>query len=57
MAGQKTKAVKPQDIELLPDAWPRFERFVKAAAKAGPQHREAAKPSKRASAKKRAPSA
>jgi hypothetical protein len=32
---------KPErpEIELEPDAWPRFERFVKAIAKAGPQHR------------------
>ena len=26
-------------IELVPDAWSRFERFVKNIAKAGPQHR------------------
>lgn len=31
------------DIELLPDAWPRFERFVKDIVKAGPQHRPAKK--------------
>jgi sugar phosphate isomerase/epimerase len=34
----------PKDIELIPDAWPRFERMVKAIAKAGPQHREAPPP-------------
>jgi len=28
-------------IELVPDAWARFERFVKDIAKAGPQHRVA----------------
>jgi hypothetical protein len=26
-------------IELVPDAWPRFERFIKQIAKAGPQHK------------------
>ena len=35
---QKPKEAK---IELEPDAWPRFERFIKEAAKAGPQHRTA----------------
>ena len=37
------KAKKPDskidEIELVPDAWPRFERFIKQIAKAGPQHR------------------
>jgi hypothetical protein len=33
------KLSKPQDIELEPDAWPRFERFIREIAKAGPQHR------------------
>jgi len=27
------------DIELVPDAWAKFERFVKAIVRAGPQHR------------------
>jgi hypothetical protein len=27
------------EIELLPDAWGRFERAVDAAVKGGPQHR------------------
>lgn len=27
-------------IELQPDAWQRFERFIGKIAKAGPQHRE-----------------
>jgi hypothetical protein len=27
------------EIELVPDAWPRFERFIKQIAKAPPQHR------------------
>jgi hypothetical protein len=46
MYSDMTKAPKAdpkkavQEIELLPDAWPRFERMVKTIAKAGPQHRE-----------------
>jgi hypothetical protein len=32
------------EIELEPDAWPRFERFIRDIAKAGPQHRTAIKP-------------
>jgi hypothetical protein len=27
-----------EDFELKPDAWSRFERFVKNIVKAGPQH-------------------
>jgi hypothetical protein len=30
-----------QRVELEPDAWARFERFVQDIAKAGPQHRVA----------------
>jgi hypothetical protein len=26
-------------IELVPDAWPRFEKFITEIVKAGPQHR------------------
>jgi hypothetical protein len=26
------------EIELGPDAWPRFEKFIRDIAKAGPQH-------------------
>jgi hypothetical protein len=32
---------KPSDIELVPDAWPRFEKFITEIVKAGPQHRTA----------------
>jgi hypothetical protein len=28
---------KPSEVELVPDAWPRFERFIRDIAKAGPQ--------------------
>ncbi|MCH9053814.1 MAG: hypothetical protein IIA72_22635 [Proteobacteria bacterium] len=37
------KSVKLKDIEIAPGAWPRFERFIKEVAKAGPQHRQAPK--------------
>jgi len=33
------KSGKKTDIELYEDAWPRFERFIRDVAKAGPQHR------------------
>ena len=36
----KAKASK-KGIELHDDAWPRFERFIRDIAKAGPQHRKA----------------
>jgi hypothetical protein len=35
---------KPDDIELVPDSWARFERAVDTVSKGGPQHRRA-KPS------------
>jgi hypothetical protein len=41
-------------VELVPDAWPRFERFIHDIAKAGPQHRKAKpKATKAKSLKKR----
>jgi hypothetical protein len=49
------------DIELVPDAWPRFERFIRQIVKAGPQHRPAnpskprAKGAKSPKPKKKAP--
>ena len=37
-----TKHSKKQtDIELVPDAWPRFEKFITEIVKAGPQHKAA----------------
>jgi hypothetical protein len=30
------------EIELVPDAWPRFEKFITEIVKAPPQHRTAA---------------
>jgi hypothetical protein len=44
-----------QEIELVPDAWPRFERFIKQIAKAGPQHKTAKKKVKKREAGKPAP--
>lgn len=34
------KPSRGENIELESDAWQRFERFVRAVAKAGPQHRK-----------------
>ena len=34
-------------VELVPDAWPRFEQEIKQMAKAGPAHREDRKPVKK----------
>ncbi len=30
-----------EDVELVPDAWPRFEKFVRDIAKAKPKHKTA----------------
>jgi hypothetical protein len=32
---------KPDDIELVPESWERFERAVDTVVKGGPQHRAA----------------
>jgi hypothetical protein len=45
---------KSKEIELVADAWPRFERFIKQIAKTGPQHKVAKKPK---AARKKAPKA
>jgi hypothetical protein len=29
--------IKPDEVELVPDAWPKFEKLVKQAAKMGPK--------------------
>jgi hypothetical protein len=31
-------------VELVPDAWPRFEKFITEIMKVGPQHRSANAP-------------
>jgi hypothetical protein len=35
---------KSKEVELVADAWPRFERFIKQIAKAGPQHKTSSAP-------------
>ena len=56
---KKSKQAEPK-VELVPNAWPKFEQFIRDVTKAGPQHRKL-KPTrnrgKRASAGKREPSA
>jgi hypothetical protein len=45
-----------KEIELVPDAWPRFERFIKQIVKAGPQHKadgESPKKKKKAATKRK----
>jgi len=41
------KPARVKEIELEPDAWPRFERFIRDIAKAGPQHRKSKPKGKR----------
>jgi hypothetical protein len=41
-----------REIELIPDAWERFERAVEVVAKTPPQHRVAKKTGKKAVRKK-----
>jgi hypothetical protein len=50
MAG---KSDPTKEIEFIPDAWPRFERFIKQVAKAGPQHKGPSPATKKKTAKKR----
>jgi hypothetical protein len=40
---KRTTTPAEEGIELAPDAWERFDEFVKRIAKAGPQHRPAKK--------------
>ena len=47
------KAANKSEIEFEPDAWERFERAVKVAAKSPPQHREKSKSKKRGGNKKK----
>jgi hypothetical protein len=42
-----------KEVELLPDAWERFERAVGVVAKSPPQHRAGKKRKPKARAKKR----
>jgi hypothetical protein len=52
MAKPPKKSQAQPDIELVPDAWPKFERFIREVVKAGPQHR-VAKPKTRPASKGR----
>jgi hypothetical protein len=36
---KKKRAPEPDEIDLRPDGWERFEKAVDAAVKGGPQHR------------------
>jgi hypothetical protein len=45
----RPRYAKDEKVELLPDAWERFERAIKVVAKAKPKHR----PAKKAKAKRR----
>jgi hypothetical protein len=51
--GKRTPKKAAREIELDPDAWPRFEQFIKDVAKAGPQHRPAPNPKQRPASKGR----
>jgi hypothetical protein len=48
---KSSKENQASEIELVPDAWPRFERFIRQIAKAPPQHKTAKK--KKAAKKKK----
>ncbi len=40
---KSVKRERVEEIEIEPGAWPRFERFIRDVAKAGPQHRQTPK--------------
>jgi hypothetical protein len=42
-----TKHHPKTEPEFHSDAWPRFERFIRDIAKAGPQHRKPIRPKKK----------
>jgi hypothetical protein len=46
MGASKKNGQKLDEVELVPDAWPRFEKFIREIVKAGPQHRVPAVKSK-----------
>lgn len=48
MIGSREK----KEIELHPDAWQRFERFIREIAKAGPQHRKPSGKKKKGTSKR-----
>jgi hypothetical protein len=49
----KKKALDCDEIELLPDAWERFEQAIKVVARAPPQHRKTKRGKSRPSNAKR----
>jgi hypothetical protein len=44
---------KPEEPEILPDAWDRFRQAVRVMAKAGPQHRIGEETARQAEAARR----
>jgi hypothetical protein len=40
MATKSKSPDKENDLEILPDAWERFERAVNTVIKSGPMHRQ-----------------
>jgi hypothetical protein len=56
MGTSKKKGQKLDEVELVPDAWSRFEKFIREIVKAGPQHRApTTKPKAKANPKAMAP--
>ncbi len=57
MSKKTPKDTKPKDemaaVELEPDAWERFERFIKKVAQVGPKHRPTPKAKERPASKGR----
>jgi hypothetical protein len=53
MATKSKSPDKANDLEILPDAWERFERAVDAAVKSGPKHRVTPKAKERPASKGR----
>lgn len=53
----RPRYAKGEEVELLPDAWERFERAVKMIAKAKPKHRPAKAKKEKAAPKRPSASA
>jgi hypothetical protein len=53
-ARKKSQTDRADDVELIPDAWPKFEALIKSAAKMGHKpHTANAPTASRATSKKR----
>ena len=37
---KQRKAPKAKELDLDPDAWPKFEEMIRKVSKAGPQHKD-----------------